>query len=113
MINLMIVTILYGAQVLDRLIKTGKYNITTVHRGSKKFDSGERIDPHVNVVPCNRHKKIVCDDQEKCEFNALKYCPKLMGVLESTPKIDVVLDFSGYEVATQKVPSMKLELRII
>jgi len=90
-----------GSAVLARLLDTMEADVTVSSRGSWHWDAEKRIAPRVQLVKCNRKYEPACaaetNKTEECDINALRQCPDLMQVIESTDKFDMVLDFSGYE----------------
>ena len=75
--------------------------VVLVSRGKWHWDSAARIKPRVRAVTCDRQYEPACaaetNNTAECDINALRQCPELKEILESTPHWDLVLDFSGYE----------------
>jgi len=90
-----------GSAVLSQILDTLEADVTVCSRGSWHWDSEKRIAPRVQLVKCNRKYEPACaaetNKTEECDINALRQCPDLMQVIETTEKFDIVLDFSGYE----------------
>jgi len=88
-----------GSAVLSQILDTLEADVTVCSRGSWHWDSEKRIAPRVQLVKCNRKYEPACaaetNKTEECDINALRQCPDLMQVIETTEKFDIVLDFSG------------------
>jgi len=89
-----------GSAVLNKMIKSDKFDIFMTTRGGWHWDSDTRIGPYVTTVKCNRDYQPACAadaNATDCDINAIHQCKELMNVINKTDIFDVVLDFSGYE----------------
>ncbi len=72
-----------GASTAEKFIEAGD-NVTIVNRGNWYWDSRDRINPHVDVIHCDREQDLG------------ENCPELTAYMEQDLTLDAVVDFSAY-----------------